>query len=68
LTAGEEQYQFDNYYYSLETYEWALRTAGFETIDWHRLMLPSEIEQEDGREFWEFFLENSHIIILECQK
>jgi ubiquinone/menaquinone biosynthesis C-methylase UbiE len=68
LAAGEEQYQFDNYYYSLETYEWALRTAGFETIDWHRLMIPPEIEQEDGRAFWEFFLEKSHIIILECQK
>jgi toxoflavin synthase len=68
LAAGDEQYQFDNYYYSLETYEWALRTAGFETIDWHRLILPPEIEQEDGRAFWEFFLENSHIIIIECQK
>ena len=68
LASGEEHYQFDNYYYSLETYEWALRTAGFATIAWHRLMLPPEIEQEDGRAFWEIFLENSHLIIIECQK
>jgi toxoflavin synthase len=68
LAAGEDHYQFDNYYYSLTTYEWALRTAGFKTINWHRLILPPEIEQEDGRDFWEFFLENAHLVVIECQK
>lgn len=68
LNTGDENLQFDNYYYSRETYEWALKTAGFKSTNWHKLLLPPEIEQKDGREFWEFFLEVSQIIIIECQK
>lgn len=68
LAAGGEEVEFDNYYYSKETYEWALRAAGFKTINWHKLILPLEVEQEDGREFWDFFLEVPIFVIIECQK
>ena len=57
LAGGGEEVHYDGYYYSRETHEWALRTAGFKTINWHKLMLPPEVEQEDGQEYWEFFIE-----------
>ena len=66
--AKGEEVQFDNYYFSKETYEWALRTAGFKTINWHKLILPPEIEQEDGKDFWEFFIEAFPTILIECEK
>jgi len=68
LVGGGEEVEFDNYYHSKETYEWAFRAAGFKTINWHKLILPPEVEQEDGREFWDFFLEAPIFAIIECQK
>jgi len=68
MAAGGEEVQFDNYYLSKETYEWAIRTAGFKTINWHKLILPPEIEQEDGKDFWEFFIEAFPTILIECEK
>ena len=68
LAAGGEEVEFDSYYHSKETYEWALREVGFKTINWHKLILPPEVEQEDGREFWGFSLEAPLFVIIECQK
>ena len=68
IAAGGEEVEFDNYYHSKETYEWALRAAGFKTISWHKLILPLEVEQEDNREFWDFFLEAPLFAKIECQK
>jgi ubiquinone/menaquinone biosynthesis C-methylase UbiE len=68
IAAGGEEVEFDNYYHSKETYEWALRAAGFKTINWHKLILPLEVEQEDDREFWDFYLEAPLFAIIECQK
>ncbi len=68
LTTDNEELQFHNYYYSRETYEWALKTAGFKSIRWHKLILPPEMEEQNDKEFWKFFLEASQVIILECQK
>ena len=65
---NEEKVQFNTHYFSRATTEWALTTAGFKTVTWYKLLLPPEIEQEDGREFWEFHLETSSAIIIEAQK
>jgi 2-polyprenyl-3-methyl-5-hydroxy-6-metoxy-1,4-benzoquinol methylase len=68
MVADGEKIQFDNYYLSKETYEWVLEAAGFRAVHWQRLMLPPEIEQEDGRDFWDFFIEAFPAILIECEK
>ena len=68
LAGDGEEVHYDGYYFSRKTYEWALTAAGFITINWHKLLLPPEVERADGRDFWELFLETSPAIIIECYK
>jgi 2-polyprenyl-3-methyl-5-hydroxy-6-metoxy-1,4-benzoquinol methylase len=68
MATGGEEVQFDNYYLSRETYEWALRTAGLRSVNWHKLMPPPEIEQEDGRDHWEFFIEAYPTLLIAREK
>ena len=68
LAGDGEEVHYDGYYFSREIYEWALTAAGFRTINWHKLLLPPEVERADGRDFWELFTETSPGIIIECYK
>jgi toxoflavin synthase len=60
--------QFDNYYFHQETYEWALTTAGFKTINWYDLILPDSFVGEEGEEFWQYLLDHPFHGVIECQK
>jgi 2-polyprenyl-3-methyl-5-hydroxy-6-metoxy-1,4-benzoquinol methylase len=57
-----------NYYWSKETYERALKKAGFQKIEWRTMLVSEEGIKEYGRDFWEEYLPNPHIIVLECYK
>jgi ubiquinone/menaquinone biosynthesis C-methylase UbiE len=66
---GENRVEFDTYYLAWDTYEWALRTAGFETIAVHATMpLSEELEAQFGREHWEHLLDHPPFVIIECRK
>lgn len=66
--AGDHQLALQEYYYPRTTYEWACRTAGFQTIRWHRPMVSPEGLQKFGQEFWQDFVENQVGIYFECIK
>jgi SAM-dependent methyltransferase len=69
MVMGDQQFQVDNYHLSPETYEWALRTAGFKTIQWHDdLTLPPELAQADNDEYWQYIIDHPCITVIECQK
>ncbi|AUX41133.1 methyltransferase UbiE [Sorangium cellulosum] len=51
-----------------ETYEQALKAAGFRAVTWHGLVVPPEIEARDGKEFWSDMIEDPPVILIECQK
>jgi hypothetical protein len=58
--------RFDAYYYSAETYERALRKAGFASISWRPLQLDSAGEAECGNDYWQEYLANPPVTGLEC--
>lgn len=68
LLMGDRRVEFDNYYFSAETYERALRGAGFKDVQWHALEVPPEVEEADGRAFWQYLLEHPCNIVIACQK
>jgi 2-polyprenyl-3-methyl-5-hydroxy-6-metoxy-1,4-benzoquinol methylase len=68
IPAGDKQLVFHSYYHSHADYEWALRTAGFQTIRWRRPMVSPEGLQEFGEEFWHDYVECPMSIYLECVK
>lgn len=69
VMAGENRVEFDNYFLPWSTYQWALETAGFQSIEVHDSMpLSPELEQQLGRAYWAYFLEHPPFIIIECQK
>lgn len=47
LVAGRQMIRFDTWYYSRDSYERALRAAGFSTIAWHPLQLDPGAESAD---------------------
>jgi len=51
-----------------ETYEWALRTAGFTAVTWHDLVVPPELESKEGKEFWDGLREGAPVTLIECWK
>ena len=63
-----QQFGFDNYYLSRDTYEWAFRTAGFKEICWHQAMVSPEGLQEFGQEFWQDFLDYQPMVGIEAWK
>lgn len=66
LIHGGQELPIHIRYFSHETYEWALKEAGFKTVSWHGMSLPPDMERDGGRERWAPFLELSPLILIEC--
>ena len=66
LLYGAKQVTFTIQYFSRETYEWALKEAGFRAVHWHDLLLPPDMEPDGGREFWTPCLERKAFALIEC--
>ena len=59
----------DTFFLPWSTYQWALETAGFQSIEVQEsLPLSPELEQQLGREHWAYLLENPAYILIEGQK
>jgi SAM-dependent methyltransferase len=56
------------YYWSRETYEKVLKKVGFRKIEWHPLFVAAEGIKEYGESYWQDYLANPHLIVLECHK
>jgi ubiquinone/menaquinone biosynthesis C-methylase UbiE len=59
-------FQIENYYFTVQTHETALRAAGFREIRWHRPLLSPPAEAADGRNYWSDLLEHPPFIFIEC--
>ncbi|GAB1538971.1 hypothetical protein NUACC21_16360 [Scytonema sp. NUACC21] len=70
LTVGGngEKVSFDNYYLSKATYEWALRSVGFQDIHWHNPSVSPEGVQQFSQEFWQDALDYPFMVGITCQK
>lgn len=68
VRSGGQPLTFQDYYYSRTTYEWACRTAGFQTIRWHRPVVSPKGLEKFGQEFWQDYVENQVSIYLECAR
>ena len=67
--SGERRVEFDNYFLPWSTYQWALETAGFQSIEVQEsLPLSPALEQQLGREHWAYVLEHPPFMIIECRK
>jgi len=66
LINGEQEIKFVSFYFSLETYEWALMKAGFKAVHWHRLSLPPDMEADGGDQLWAPFFERDPLVLIEC--
>ncbi|MFQ4142625.1 class I SAM-dependent methyltransferase [Chlorogloeopsis sp. ULAP02] len=66
IYADEQKFSFDNYYLSIATHEWALRSAGFTEVRWQKPKVSPQGIEEFGQEFWQDFLECVPIIAIEC--
>jgi len=67
MVSGRSMIRFDAYYFSRETYESALRAAGFSEIVWRPLELAPEGVVECGSEYWREYLGNPPVVGLECR-
>ncbi|MBE9001401.1 class I SAM-dependent methyltransferase [Nostoc sp. LEGE 12447] len=59
---------FDNYYLSKQTYEWALRSVGFEDIRWHNPLVAPEGVKKFSQEFWEDGINYPYFVGISCQR
>jgi hypothetical protein len=50
----------------VNTYEWALRTAGFTSVAWHALIVPPEVPTGEGPTFWTDLVEGAPITLIDC--
>ena len=55
-------------YWGLESYENALRQAGFKKINWHPMEVSEAGLQKYGQEYWQPYLTKPVDIVLECYK
>ena len=65
---GKEICSFYTYYWKRETYETALKNAGFRNIKWHKPIISEEGIKMFGKEFWKECLEKPTIVGIECIK
>ena len=61
-----QPFSFNNYHFSRTTYECALQSAGFKSIQWHQPLLSSTAIQQYSRDFWSAFLEHVPLLVIEC--
>lgn len=70
LTTAEAMTDFDIYYYTQATYEATLKRAGFHTVTWHPMILPSHLATGQDVAYWQMFLDPaiSPIAVITGQK
>jgi ubiquinone/menaquinone biosynthesis C-methylase UbiE len=57
-----------NYYWSRETYESVLHQAGFHRIVWHAMQVSPEGFEPYGKTYWQDYLDQPHIVVLEAKR
>lgn len=67
MIAGRETFRFEARWYSRDTYERALRQAGFGEIRWVPLSLDPAGIAEQGADYWREYLENPPTVGLDCR-
>ncbi len=67
LHADDREASFETYYWDKATYEKALIDAGFEDIVWHPMEVTDEGIERFGKEYWEDYLVNPSLTVLECR-
>ena len=66
LSEGKKMFTFTTYYWRKETYENALKKAGFKKIEWKHPTVSKKGMEKYGKSFWKEFLENPSIIGIVC--
>ncbi|MEI8345024.1 MAG: class I SAM-dependent methyltransferase [Candidatus Omnitrophota bacterium] len=59
---------FENTHWGLQTYENALRRAGFPQIKWHSIEVSPEGIRHFGEAFWRPYLKQAGVLVIECAK
>lgn len=62
-----QKFQFDNYYLSTETHDWAFKQAGLNHIRWHKVEVSPDGLNIFGQEFWQDFIDYQPIVGIECR-
>lgn len=62
-----QKFQFDNYYLSTETHDWAFKQAGLTHIRWHKTEVSPDGLNIFGQEFWQDFIDYQPIVGIECR-
>ena len=65
---GRKLCSFDTYIWKKETYEEALKKAGFVNIRWFPVDVSKEGIEKCGKAFWKDFLANPYILGITCEK
>ena len=68
MVSGRQMIRFDVWYYSAAVYETALSEAGFTDIAWHPLQLAPAGIEECGAEYWQAYLNNPPVVLLEARR
>ncbi|MEI8348557.1 MAG: class I SAM-dependent methyltransferase [Candidatus Omnitrophota bacterium] len=59
---------FDNYHWAKRTYEAALSRAGFDGVNWRDIKVSKEGIEKFGSDFWQDYLRQPGVIVIECNK
>ncbi len=65
---GKPTCRFENYHWEKQTYENAFGQAGFSQIRWHAIRVSQEGIAKFGLKFWENYLKQPGVIVIECIK
>ena len=68
LHTPDEPIYIKDYYWSKQTYERHLKNAGFNNIAWRPMQVSNEGLAKLGNEYWQEFLDNPGIIVLEAHR
>lgn len=66
MVSGRQLMRFSVWYYTRDTYESALRDAGFSTVSWLPLQLDAAGIDEYGAEYWQAYMNNPPVLCLEA--
>jgi len=67
MATGRRPFKFNVQYFQAQTYERALRNAGFDDIQWHPLVLSEEGRSAKGESHWQEYMDNPPVIGLSAK-
>ncbi len=68
MLAGRESFGFEAHYFGRETYEVVLEQAGFESVQWHDLVLDPAGVDVVGADYFSAYLAQPPVIGLSCRR